>query len=832
MSGAKAIVAGRCVSRTSSPDASGLVRITVAAGRGVDATGMAPSYGRPALVKALPPSPETLVQRAVWSYRGSSGVEGGLTMERSVRAGRGLVVRSVLVVVATLLAATLAPSVAGAGPGADATPVRAIVTFKARPDAAARNAVQAAGGSVRRTFTLINGMAISIPARAMAGLRHNPLVASVELDATITTMEPAVQTESTGDLEYDNAWGVTHIGSKAAHDAGIRGSGVKVAVIDTGIDYIHDDPDDTPYVVDPEFNSNYRGGYDFVNHDADPMDDNGHGTHVAGILAAEKNGYLVVGVAPQIDLYGLKILDANGSGYESDAISALQWAVDNGMDVVNMSFGTHTNVVAFQTAVANAAAAGLLMVAASGNVDPSNWQEVFYGCPVAYPGAYPQVLSTTFTNPNDALTGYSCTGPEVDFASPGDNIFSPVPVGSCMLCSDYGYMALSGTSMASPHLAGSVALLLSAGITDQGSPGLFDDVRNRLCATANQGWGVQTAYGGGTAIPPSDPRYAQYFGCGVVDAGEAVLGVAPPSNRPPVANSDGASTSEDTAVDIAVLANDTDPDGDSLTLSSVGAASHGATSANPGGTVHYVPAANYNGADTFTYVVSDGRGGTATGTVNLTVTAVNDPPVAVNDSATTTAGTAVTISVLANDTDIDSGSLTVAGVSDPPHGTAVANANGTITYTPDPGYSGSDAFGYTASDGSAVSNVATVSITINPAPPPTTFHIGDLDALGSKTGKTWTAKVTIRVEDASHAPLSGVVVTGGWSNGASGSVSCTTTTAGTCSVQKTKLAGTVSSVTFTVTGATRSGYTYTPAANHDPDTDSTDGTSIIVNRPA
>ena len=86
----------------------------------------------------------------------------------------------------------------------------------------------------------------------------------------------------TGDLEYDNARGVTRIGSKSAHDDGIRGQGVKVAIIDTGIDYLHDDPDDSPYVVDPEFLSNYRGGVDFVNNDLDPLDDNGHGTHVAG----------------------------------------------------------------------------------------------------------------------------------------------------------------------------------------------------------------------------------------------------------------------------------------------------------------------------------------------------------------------------------------------------------------------------------------------------------------------------------------------------------------------------------------------------------------------
>jgi subtilisin len=751
-------------------------------------------------------------------------------MRRTRYTSRRLFGLSHGIALAALVVCSVSPAGAASHAGAGGPRVKAIVTLKAPPGPAARQAVIAAGGIIGRSFHLINGMAVELPVAAMNGLRHNPLIASVEPDATFAAVEPAAaQAQSTGDFEYDNAWGVTHIGSKAVHDAGIWGQGVKVAVIDSGIDYLHDQPPaNEPPVVDPEFLSNYRGGYDFVNHDSDPMDDNGHGTHVAGILAAEKNGYLVVGVAPRVDLYALKILDANGNGYESDLIAALEWAVANDIDVVNMSLGTHDVVPPLQSAVENAAAAGLLMVAASGNTVTIT--ELFFGCAVTYPGAYPQVLSTTFTNPNDALTGYSCTGPEVDFAAPGDQIFSPVPVGSCLLCSPNGYAPESGTSMASPHVAGTVALLLNAGITDQGQPGLFDDVRNRLCSTASQGWGVQTGFGDGTPILPSDPRYAPYFGCGVVNAQNAVLGPNPPANQPPVANPDTASTLQDTAVNVAVLANDTDPDGDTLSLASVGNAAHGATSANPDGTIHYVPASGFSGSDAFSYVVSDGHGGTATGDVSVTVTHVNRPPVAANDSATTAAGSAITISVLANDSDPDGDPLSVGSVSVPAHGTAVAN--GTVTYTPSAGYSGSDAFGYTASDGSAASNIATVSITVTaPPPPPNTFRVGDLDRSATASGKQWTAKVTVYIETSANAALSGVIVTGTWSNGSSGTSSCTTTSSGRCTIQKTKLSrATVGSVTFTVTGATKAGWTYAAAANHDPDGDS-NGSTIDVLRP-
>ncbi len=397
----------------------------------------------------------------------------------------------------SLVFAMVAPAATAARPpdgAADKERVRAIVTFDHRPDRASERAVERLEGNVGRHLDLINGLSIDLPRGQLKQLEKARGVKHVELDHEITAFDHA---GSTGDLEYENAWGVEHIGTRPVHLAGNTGQGIKLAVIDTGLDYIHDDPDNLPYVVDPEFLSNYSGGYDFVNNDPDPMDDNGHGTHVAGTIAAEKNGYLVVGVAPGVDLYALKVLGATGSGDYSGLIAALGWAVDHDMDVVNISLGGHDVSAALQTAVANAAAAGLTIVAASGNVNPNNFQELLYGCAVAYPAAYDQVIATSFTNTADKLTGYSCTGPQVDIAAPGDAIISPVPVGSCMFCKPQGYGANSGTSMASPHVAGVAALILSAGIENGGNPAtLADDVKAHLCATTTQA---------GMAL--TDPKY-------------------------------------------------------------------------------------------------------------------------------------------------------------------------------------------------------------------------------------------------------------------------------------------------------------------------------------
>lgn len=171
-------------------------------------------------------------------------------------------------------------------------------------------------------------------------------------------------------------------------------------------------------------------------------------------------------------------------------------------------------------------------------------------------------------------------------------------------------------------------------------------------------------------------------------------------------------------VDIDVLANDADDDNDPVTLAGFTQAAHGIVTLNAsrraGPTLRYAPQTSYNGPDSFTYTISDGKGGLDDATVSLTITAVNDAPVAQDDQTQTDEDTAVTIAVLANDSDPEGDSLTLAAVSQPGAGTAVILGGGVISYTPALDYNGNDAFTYIISDGNGGSGVASVSVTIRP----------------------------------------------------------------------------------------------------------------------
>jgi large repetitive protein len=188
------------------------------------------------------------------------------------------------------------------------------------------------------------------------------------------------------------------------------------------------------------------------------------------------------------------------------------------------------------------------------------------------------------------------------------------------------------------------------------------------------------------------------------------------TNPPPLAANDTASTSEDTRVNINVLTNDNDPDGDALrvTLASAG---NGTVTILPDGTIDYTPNANFNGIDTITYMINDGNGGTSTATVTVTVAPVNDPPVAVNDAASTNEDTAVTIPLLTNDSDLDGDALTVTSATSP-DGDVVINPDGTVTFTPNGNFNGTATITYTISDGNGGTATATAIVIVRPVNDP------------------------------------------------------------------------------------------------------------------
>ncbi|WP_456415437.1 S8 family peptidase [Thiolapillus sp.] len=339
-----------------------------------------------------------------------------------------------------------------------------IVGFHHPPGEAEQERIQRAGGTIKRVYHLIPAVVAVVPHQAIAGLLDDPAVAYVEEDKAVISIEPeythlARDFFAADDAEYGNAWGVLRIGSREVHERGVTGRGVKLAIVDTGIDYYHEDLD-----------GNYRGGYDFVYDDNDPFDDswNSHGTHIAGIIAAEANGAGVVGVAPEVSLYALKALDGSGFGSLDSIIASIQWAVDNDMDVLNISIaGIESQVL---EAACNAAyEAGLLIVAAAGNT---------FGGEAAFPGAYASVVAVAGTDEADQIGVFSPLAPQVELAAPGLGIWSSAQQG--------GYIEASGTSQSAAHVSAAAALVISSGAADFDNDGITSnqEVRQRLQATA------------------------------------------------------------------------------------------------------------------------------------------------------------------------------------------------------------------------------------------------------------------------------------------------------------------------------------------------------------
>jgi len=320
------------------------------------------------------------------------------------------------------------------------------VGFKKFPGKSEKAIVKNAGGKVKYAYRLIRAIAASVPEQAIKGLKHNPNVTYVEDDGDIF-----VDSE-----ELANCWGVDRIDADLVWDlsapepSSTKGGGIHVAIIDTGIDKDH-----------PDLVDNIVKGTNFVpgkgkNKGVDEQawnDDHGHGTHCAGIVAADDNNFGVIGVAPDASLYAIKVLDSRGRGKASDFVAGLQWAVSNGIQIISISLRMgNTETVSVTDACDAAYGAGLLLVKSAGNNS---------GGSVTSPGYHPSVMAVSAIDEANNIAWFSSTGPEVELAAPGVDVYSTNKNG--------GYISMDGTSMACPHVSGVAALVWATGHYENGS---------------------------------------------------------------------------------------------------------------------------------------------------------------------------------------------------------------------------------------------------------------------------------------------------------------------------------------------------------------------------
>ncbi|MGN7765677.1 S8 family peptidase [Paenibacillus sp. 22594] len=251
---------------------------------------------------------------------------------------------------------------------------------------------------------------------------------SIEEDSRIQVHAVAPEKSGTAVMP----WGVRAIHAPQAWSRS-TGVHVKIGVIDTGADYRH-----------PDLRHSLASGVNLLHRGMLPLDDNGHGTHIAGTLAAAGGTRGMMGVAPRAQLYPVKAFDHSGSAYVSDIVLGIDWCVQNKIDIINMSFGMKTRSKALHDVVIKAYRAGIAIIASSGNDGKRGGD---------YPARYPETIAVGALDRRHRVAAFSNRGPYIDVYGPGEG------VPSCWL--KEGYKEMSGTSMATSHVTGAAALLLA-----------------------------------------------------------------------------------------------------------------------------------------------------------------------------------------------------------------------------------------------------------------------------------------------------------------------------------------------------------------------------------
>lgn len=296
--------------------------------------------------------------------------------------------------------------------------INKIVLFK---NDSAKQQIIDSGGVITENFDNFPALKAQIPINQITNLANSEDILSIEDDQKVV-IEGQIQD-----------WGVSTVQSQKSWNRSLSGKNVKVAVIDSGIS--------------PHNDLTISGGKSFVKYTTSFDDDNGHGTHIAGIIGAKNNNIGVVGVAPDSMLYALKVLDKDGNGYLTDIIAALDWSVTNKMDILNLSLGSLESSPVLEYAINKAYNSGILIVAAGGNEGKSDGK----GDTVAYPAKYTSVIGVSAINKLKERAPFSATGNTIEFAAPGVSILSTHLNNS--------YARFSGTSQATGFVTGNLAIL-------------------------------------------------------------------------------------------------------------------------------------------------------------------------------------------------------------------------------------------------------------------------------------------------------------------------------------------------------------------------------------
>ena len=308
--------------------------------------------------------------------------------------------------------------------------IRKIVVFAKNIDSEKKNDLLKNNHAVKlKELSCINAVVAIVPKNSK--FNKSKEVLYVECDNIVSITEKGGKKTKVKPVPIPETipWGIVYVGAPEVWQTS-TGDSIKVGVIDTGIDMDH-----------PDLIANIKGGFNVLKKYKSPDDDNGHGTHVSGIIAAVANEIGVVGVLPDADLYAVKVLDRNGNGYVSDLIEGINWCIENEIDILNMSLGISSYSESLHNIIVQAEYAGITMVVAAGNN---------FGGVAEYPAAYPEVISVGAIDKNGSIADFSAVE-NVDVFAPGVNIFSTYD--------DDNYVEMDGTSMVCPYVVVNVIMI-------------------------------------------------------------------------------------------------------------------------------------------------------------------------------------------------------------------------------------------------------------------------------------------------------------------------------------------------------------------------------------